>query len=147
MRNKSKIAAVAIGAAMFGGLFGLSGGVAYANTYSAVSTYVNAGLFCYQGQASTITGTGGSMQTWSKGAACGSAYARDIGGSAYLKKTSGASCATASATYLNGTYHLRTAIYNSTACGTGSFAGGGTSYGYVDTGYRSKSIMAPYEAF
>jgi hypothetical protein len=109
--------------------------------------YYQTSTLCYDAQASTVTGAGGTMNTYSRGNLCSGNVARDIGGSAYLKTTSGAVCSSASATYTYAIYHLRTAVYSSAACGTGSFQGGGTSYGYTGSSYASRSIAAPYQAF
>lgn len=149
MRKASRLTALLIAAAAFGGIFGVSGGVAFAASHpSSKVTFFSTSLdYCYQQQAFTVEGAGASLYTYSKTNACIANSTREIGGSAYLKKTNGVACTTATVTYVTSTSHLRTAVYSSSACGTGQLAGGGTSYGYYQSGYKTGSIMAPYGNF
>jgi len=140
--------------ALAGFFLGGGAGVAYANSYSDRRIYATSSTACYEQRAATINvasgGTlrSGQVQNWGLKSSCfaanGTAY---IGAAAFVKKSNGATCSTASTVYVQSSYQFRSALYSSSACGTGQLQGSGTTYGYTGAGYSSASIAAPYQSF
>lgn len=140
-------------------MFGGAATASFATASSSLSTWHTNAARCYIHQAvsdntsSLRNGKGTNISQANviiTGCTSSHSSVHHIGVAAFLKKTNGSACSTAGAAYEYTAAITRSALYNSSACGTGvSLQGTATSYGYnyAGTGYLSSSIAAPFQSF